>query len=267
MDLSDLERALAFDRRIVERVSTDRIPFPGGVAYLDRRFPRRYDSNFLCVDDTRNATAQGLAAQADRILGGAGLDHRKIELSDPDAAEGLAFGFAELGYAIENTAVMVKRRAADRSSDLESIEEHGFDDEVRELQMETTRREKWGTDEEVVTMLVGHHGELAKTIGARFFAARVDGRLAGSCELYLDGDEAQIESVDTLEEYRGRGLASAFVLRAAAEARAAGAAWIHLYADGDDWPKHWYAKLGFDEVGHLRAVLRTPYQHAKEADT
>jgi ribosomal protein S18 acetylase RimI-like enzyme len=107
-------------------------------------------------------------------------------------------------------------------------------------------------------MLVDHHGKLADTIGARFFAARVDGRLAGSCELYLDGDEAQIESVDTLQEYRGRGLASAIVLRAAAEARAAGATWIHLYADGDDWPQHWYVKLGFDEVGRLRAVLRTP---------
>ena len=252
MDLSDLARALEFDRRIVERLSTDRIPFPGGVAYLDRGFPKRYDSNFLSVRDARGATAQRLSAEADRILGGAGLEHRKIELSDPAAPDVLAMGFADLGYAIENTVVMVLGRIADRSRDPEAVEDHGFDDEIRHLQTEITRREKWAVDEEVVTMLVDHHGKLANTIGARFFAARVDGRLVGSCELYLDGDEAQIESVDTLEEYRGRGLASAFVLRAAAEARAAGATWIHLYADRNDWPKEWYSRLGFEPVGVVR---------------
>ena len=107
-------------------------------------------------------------------------------------------------------------------------------------------------------MLTDYRGKLARTIGARFFMARVDGHPAGCCELYVDGDEAQVESVDTLEEFRGRGLASAFVLRAAAEGRAAGAEWVHLWADADDWPQQWYARLGFREVARAVDFMRWP---------
>ena len=47
----DLIRAHAFARRMRSRLCTDALPFPGGVAYLDRDFPLRYDSNLLWVDD------------------------------------------------------------------------------------------------------------------------------------------------------------------------------------------------------------------------
>ena len=111
-------------------------------------------------------------------------------------------------------------------------------------------------------MLTDYRGKLADTIGARFFAARVDGRLAGCCELYVDGDEAQIESVETLEEFRGRGLARAYVLAAADAGREAGAGWIHLWADTDDWPRHWYARLGFHEAGRALDFARLPEAEA-----
>ena len=49
---------------------------------------------------------------------------------------------------------------------------------------------------------------------------------------------------------RGRGYAKAVVLGAIAEARRAGAEFVCLVADANDWPKELYRRLGFDELGH-----------------
>jgi predicted GNAT family acetyltransferase len=62
---------------------------------------------------------------------------------------------------------------------------------------------------------------------------------------------AQIETVDTLEEYRGRGLARSLVLAATDAALAAGADLVLIVADDDDWPKELYSKLGFDPAGRF----------------
>ena len=78
------------------------------------------------------------------------------------------------------------------------------------------------------------------------------------CELYVEGDEAQVESVDTLEEFRGQGLASAFVLRAAAEGRAAGRRVGPSVGRREDWPQRWYARLGFHEVARAVDFIRWP---------
>ena len=69
------------------------------------------------------------------------------------------------------------------------------------------------------------------------------------CELYLEGGTAQIEDVATAERFRKRGLATAVVITAVEAARAAGADFIFLIADAEDWPKQMYAKLGFEEIG------------------
>ena len=57
--------------------------------------------------------------------------------------------------------------------------------------------------------------------------------------------------------HRGNGYATAVVLRAAREARAEGADLVFLVADGDDWPKELYRKLGFDTVGRLTKFFLT----------
>ncbi len=253
----DLARADAFDRRLTERMSTDVVPFDGGLAYLDRDFPRRFTANFLWVDHAGTAPVEHWLREADRILGGNGLKHRTVVFREEGVAERMAFGFAEDGYVLDRGVLMVQRDEPERAHDLTPVEEVAFE-EVRALMEETARREPWATDDETVRMLTDYRGKLARTIGARFFMARVDGRPAGCCELYVDGDEAQVESVDTLEEFRGRGLASAFVLRAAAEGRAAGAEWVHLWADADDWPQQWYARLGFYEVARSVDFMRWP---------
>jgi predicted GNAT family acetyltransferase len=88
--------------------------------------------------------------------------------------------------------------------------------------------------------------------------AEVDGQPASVCELYVLGDVAQVEDVNTIEEFRGRGLGSAVVLAAADAARARGCDVVFLIADDADWPKDLYARLGFDPVGRFWSFVRTP---------
>jgi predicted GNAT family acetyltransferase len=76
------------------------------------------------------------------------------------------------------------------------------------------------------------------------------------CELYTIDTVAQIEDVNTLEEFRGRGLASAVVLAAARRAEERGCDVVFLIADDDDWPKDLYARLGFEPVSRTWSFVR-----------
>jgi ribosomal protein S18 acetylase RimI-like enzyme len=152
---------------------------------------------------------------------------------------------------------MVLRGDPDRDRDVSDAQELPFA-ELRALQEEQTRRSPWATGEDIVRMLADHREKLARTVGARYFGAQVDGRLAAMCELYVHGDAAQVESVETLEEFRNRGAASAVVLAAVRAAREAGAIWIHLYADANDWPQRWYRRLGFEDAGGFTNFTRYP---------
>lgn len=101
-------------------------------------------------------------------------------------------------------------------------------------------------------------GKKERTIGARFFVGMVDGQRAGNCELYLDGRDAQVEDVGTLERFRGRGVARSVVLRAVAAARESGASKVFIVADEGDWPKYLYGRLGFDQIGRCGDFLLLP---------
>jgi ribosomal protein S18 acetylase RimI-like enzyme len=253
----DARRAVAFGLAWSRLVGTEVVPFRWGAAYLDDGFPLRYDSNFLAVEGRpADVTVDDLIAEADAILGGAGRGHRRILVED-ELRVALTPGFLERGWSAEALAAMVLRGEPDRPRDTSAVDQLPFAS-VRDLLEEVSRREPWGEDAETVRQLTDHHAKLEAVAGARFFAQRVDGALAGSCELYVLGDEAQIENVATLEEYRRRGVASAVVLAAADTARSEGARWIHLVADAEDWPRAWYRRLGFVDAGGFGTFTLLP---------
>lgn len=257
----DERRAAAFERELDGRLATRVEPFRWGTVYLDLEFPRRYASNYLSVEGRpADISADGLIAEAERIMGGAGLEHRSVTVDDHSLAQLLGIRFAELGWDIGAVRLLVVRHEVERASRaLPPVREQSFSD-ARPLMLEINRREP-STDEEVATVLTDFRGKLEREVGARFFVAHVDGRPAGVCELYVNGDDAQVESVTTLEELRGKGVGTAVVLAAVAAAREAGATWIHLYADANDWPRHWYERLGFGDAGAFTYFLRWPEGH------
>ena len=253
----ELARADAFARRIDERMATRVVSFPGGVAYLDDDFPIRFTANYLWVDEPGAAPAEHWIAETDRILGGAGRTHRKVMFADPIVSDRLAMDLIDHGFVHDKSVLLIQREVPEREHAVDHIEEVSFA-ELRPLLLEIQRRYMSTATERENEQLVDFHGKMERVIGARFFLARVGDEPAGCCELYVDGDLAQVESVDTLEEFRGRGLASAFVLRAAAEGRAAGAEQVFLWADAEDWPQHWYARLGFREASRSADFTRWP---------
>lgn len=255
MASDDLGRAIAFEREIQARTSTRLVPFAFGTAYLNDVYRVRWDSNLLWVE--RRATARRLVDEADRVLGGAGLLHREIRVNDDRAGAALSRPLAAAGYGHDRIAVMRLARAVESSLRSPAVEEVELGT-LRPALETAIQREPWGTSVETVRALADFRGELLRHAGARFFCARVDGEIASMCELYQIGSVAQIEDVNTLQEFRNRGLAKAVVTDAAAQARAAGAELVLIQAIADDWPGELYAKLGFETIGHVWSFVRQP---------
>lgn len=250
--VNESERIAAFERWVEDHVAGRSEPWRFGTALFDDDHPVKWDANVLRVERALgSATAEDLAREAERLQ--AHLGHRAIRF--PDDAEGarVTAAFAAMGWTADRSVAMALHRGPDRpapAADVAEVDRARIEDLLLELD-----RRAYPADAEALDAFdrVFH-----ERIGARFFAATVDGEPVGKCELYQRDGVAQIESVDTLEEHRNRGLARAFLTAAIEAAREAGAELIFIVADDADWPKHLYAKLGFDEVRRSRQFTRPP---------
>lgn len=237
----------------MERVSTRQEPFEFGVAYFDEEHPERYYSSFLRVEARADGlTAEVLAESAERILSDGAYEHRLIVVTDDHLAAELAPAFGALGYRASWSVVMSHRRPSDREGEV-PVQEVPF------VELRALIRQMYVEDPEVsddrADSFTEQQGKKERTIGAKFFVGSVDGQPTGACELYLEGRDAQVENVGTLERFRSRGVARSLILRAAAVARESGASKVFIVADEDDWPKHLYERLGFDQIGRSGEFL------------
>jgi ribosomal protein S18 acetylase RimI-like enzyme len=254
--MSDLDRALAFAWWLQETTSTRVEPFPWGASLFNDDIPDRYFSNFARVERSlAGVDVDALVRETDRVM--IGFRHRQIQVFDEHDGERIAPELAAAGYSAEHNATMALRRGPDRVPNLDVVEELDHPD-VRPFLLEIHRRSLPDVERHLVDAFADFRRVVQRAVGARFFAQRIDGAVAGLCELYVLDDIAQVEHVDTLAEFRGRGIARNVVLRAAHEARAAGADLILIEADLDDWPKELYRRFGFDEIGRSWAFTRPP---------
>ncbi len=241
----DLVRAFAFVA-LADMAGTRAEPFRWGTVISMPEFPLRHDSNYLLVETLpEEADAGALAAEADRIQGAAGLRHRTVMFRDAGAGERLAPGFEALGWKPFRGVVMAHRRPPGRPVETTFVIPTDAE-ALRPARVAGILGYPWGTPE-VARQLLGARTLIP--VETRHFAVFVDSGPASWAELYLEGGVAQIEAVATVERFRGRGYASAVVLRAVAEARGAGADLVFLCADAADWPQRLYGCLGFDEIG------------------
>jgi ribosomal protein S18 acetylase RimI-like enzyme len=220
-----------------------------GRAVYDDELPLRYDSNYLLLDELPDAVAS-----ADLVEEAGRLGRPAIMVRDERTGERLAPGFEGLGWRIHRGLVMADRGPPRRTADL------GLVEEVDEAALRPARRrllagEPWARPA-VVEQLLAAKLTIARAVEARFFAVLVDGQVASCADLYSDGRTAQVEDVATLEQHRGRGYASAVVLRALGEARRAGCDFVFLVSDAEDWPKELYRRLGFGDLGRYLKFMR-----------
>jgi ribosomal protein S18 acetylase RimI-like enzyme len=250
-----LERVQRFEREI-EMAGSQAVESPFGIGVLEPSLPLRHDSNYLLVERVPlGVGAQELAAEADRILGGAGLAHRAVFTFDESLGTRLEPDFRDLGWNVRRHIWMAQLREPDRKADLSVVDEVG-ESELRPGRTTEILRYPWGT-EEVAKQLLDAKLLIGERAETRYFGVRVDGEIVSWADLYVAQGLGQVEDVATKEEHRGKGYASAVVLRAVGEARASGADLVFLVADADDWPKQLYERLGFDTIGRLTKFFLT----------
>jgi ribosomal protein S18 acetylase RimI-like enzyme len=250
--MTELERAIAFEEGLRHQAVDEVVPFRFGEALLTPSLPHVWDLNVLRVLDA-NPSAEELAAEAERVLGGAGLAHRRVVADD----EALLPGFKELGWET-NRFVFMAHRGGDTRKTAEIAVQEVERDALLPLREALVREAPWGDNDETVSQILAAQTRAAKAGRARHFVVLVDGEGVSAAELYSDGRTAQVEDVITLSSHRNRGYATAVILHAVEAALAAGHDFVFLVADAEDWPKELYARLGFEAIGHTCAFQRRP---------
>jgi ribosomal protein S18 acetylase RimI-like enzyme len=247
-----MKRAVDFVRGFREGMAEEILPAPWGRALLTPSLPRVHYTNTFAVDLGAEATATDLLEDVEPVFWAVGLTHRQVSVDDELGAR-LAPEFRELGWKVEELLVM-PHRDEPPALDTSGVEEVGWE-ELEPVWAAGMRASPDVQDEEEVRQLVAAQHRRRTAVDVRYFAARVDGRIASYCELFSDEKTGQIESVMTLEEFRRRGLAKAIVTHALAASRAAGHDFTFLLAEAEDWPKELYAKLGFETIGSIWVFL------------
>jgi GNAT superfamily N-acetyltransferase len=255
---SELERAVSFEEALRERCAERIVPFRFGRALFNDTLPLVWDLNLLRVSKPAGATVEVLVTEADRLHGEAGHGHRRVTVGDEAAGSLLADPFRSLGWRVDRFLVMGWHGPGERLADISAVVEEVDVATLRPLREAIVRTEPWATSEEVTRMVVDSAQLLGRVGNARHFAVRSNGEAASAADLYSDGRTAQVEDVATSPAHRGRGYATAVVLRAVEEAIATGHDFVFLVADAGDWPKELYVRLGFAPLGHTWAFLKTP---------
>ena len=261
MTATDRTRIVSMMHWVAEASATRVEDWRLGTAVYTDDFPGRYDSNFVRVERPVGATTPAaLAAEVDDLL--AGVRHRELYVEDLDEGARLAADFRDLGFAVDRIVSMVHRRPAIDDRPLPTVVE--VDARAVRPAVIATHLAIAGASRVDAEMLADFRLASEQRVGTRFFAVYVDGEIAAYCELYLHEGAAQIEDVNTLEAHRNRGAGRSVVLAAAAAGRAAGADLVWLLADGDDWPRHLYAKLGFEPLGGCWQFTKAAPEHRGE---
>jgi ribosomal protein S18 acetylase RimI-like enzyme len=249
-----VKRAVQFAQRYDERLVEQIVPAEHGRALLTPSLPRVFYLNHFSVDLGVQASAAELVAELEPIFAEAGLTHRKVSVDD-DLGAALAPELRRLGWKVEELLVMPHAGSAPRvdTSEVEEVDPS----ELEPAWAEGIRSSPEISGEEEVRQLVAAQHRRRLAVDVRYFAARIEGELAGYCELFSGGRTGQIESVMTLERFRGQGVAKAVVSKALAESREKHD-FTFLLADAGDWPKELYRKLGFEAMGSVWNFLRPP---------
>jgi ribosomal protein S18 acetylase RimI-like enzyme len=249
-----IARAWSFECAIQDGCARARREFDYGTALFDDNLRRVYDANFVRFErGFDELTGDIVEAAADGLQ--AGLAHRKVMIPDEAAGARVAAELQARGWRYFTLATMAYHgprtrdpAAAARAEQVAPEELHAA--RVRSL---TTR------EADAVHQIVEFTETMAQTAPTRLLAARAgpDEEIGSFCALFQSGDIAQIDEVVTIKRHRRQGLGNAVVERALQTSLADGDELTFLVADEGDWPREWYARLGFEPIGRRYELLRS----------
>jgi GNAT superfamily N-acetyltransferase len=249
-----LGRALAFLTSLPVRRAAGVGDVPGGIAVLDPDFPHSRDNNRLVLSSPVDAAT--VEAAAAEVAGNAGWPHRAAGLMWPGAEE-VAVELARRGWETEELLLMARSaaRAADGPRG-DVVDQRAVHDFWERSWREGLAEELGPRPDAAVAQLIGREHLNDRVVAVTDVVIREDGRVVASGQLRVDGATAVVESVLTDPAARGRGYADAVLARILDLATEAGCDLVVLGAAAADWPRHWYARRGFEMVGSVWNVVR-----------
>jgi GNAT superfamily N-acetyltransferase len=226
---------------------------PGAVALRTPQWPRSYAHNALVL--TEDPGAERTLELADAAL--AGLGHRQVLALCP-LAEATTRGLRDAGYEVQPEVLMARGTAPlgiEPGAVVEQLDP--YSDEVQVLQ-DRLWREEWlpGAPDETVAQLVDRRSELDRAGEAVTFVVRAGGSPVACLDVTVRDGIAELDGLATLQPYRGRGYGQALMARGVAYAADAGCELVVLTALVEDWPREWYARLGFTTLGSATEATR-----------
>lgn len=247
-----LGRALSFATSLPVRRAVGVGDVPGGVAVLDPDYAHSKDNNRLLL--TAPVDAGTIEAAAEEVAGNAGWPHQAAALLWPGAGE-VAGELDRRGWQLQELLLM--GRPASPTTGGERVELVA-QSEVHEFWARSWRRDLPDRPgrERVIADLIGREQLNDAVVAVTDLVVREAGRVGASGQLRVDGATAAVESVLTDPTARGRGHADAVLARAVDLAARAGCDLVVLDAAADDWPRHWYARRGFEVVGSVWDAAR-----------
>ena len=247
-------RGLSFYASLPVRRAVGVGDVPGGVAVLDPDFAHSRDNNRLVLTDPVDPAT--VVSAAEEVGGNAGWPHLSATLLWPGSAE-VAAELARRGWATEELLLMARRPGSSVGDDgVEVVDQRG----VHEFWARSWRSglaDLGPSLDQVVEQLVGREHLNDRVVAVTDLVVRSEGRVVAAAQLRVDGATAAVDSVLTDEACRGRGYGDALLARALRLAEGAGCDLVVLEAAADDWPRHWYARRGFEVVGTMWSADRT----------
>lgn len=241
------ERAWEFDRELQERSAASVQRFDRGAALFTGTLPRVYDGNFIRIDDTSGLGVDEAVRLANSLQGA--LRHRKLVL--PRTGGELADGLVKRGWSCVRIAAM---EYAGDGAPAARGEAELVDPRAIRGARESALTDR---DADLQRQIANYTERLAKANDGRVFAAFAGGEVGAFCALYERDGTGEIDEVTTVQRFRKRGLGNAVVNAALRTSLSDGNSLTFLNADADDWPKRWYERLGFRELGLRYEVWRT----------
>jgi len=247
---AERERALAFLRALDERRAERREHVPGALVVFAESLPLVHDQNkALAARDVALSDLPSLVSAIEEVQGGGALRHRKIAFDDEAQCSDFAEWFRRRGWRQRPLRLMVHRGpppAVETAGAAVEVDPHELAPPAHAFAAE----EPWGRSPEARRQVVGGDRLTGRAVDERAFAVLRgrDDSIVAYCRLYSRDGVGQIENVTTLSAHRRRGYARALVSLALRESLAVNDL-TFLVAEGADWPRHFYARMGFVDVG------------------
>ena len=251
-------------------LGNERFEAHGATFIRNRDTPRRHDTNTLAL--IRDAgDIEGLLRSVE--IEYEGFAHRRFEidpLTPPPFVARLAFAGGYKGTELVTMVLEGVLQARTADVDVREVVTEGDWASYRRLD-ELWWRES--SEDYFGPYDPGLHDELARSFRAkspqcRSWMAWVD----GEARAYLsdwqgDNGVGVVEDLYTEAAYRRRGLATALMVRAVADARERGAGPVIITADPSDTPRQMYAALGFRPLFlHREYVKLLPGHYSEKPD-